>query len=255
MTKAVVPDANSGIYVIDLSNYDAVYYPLETSSAPVFAAVSADGMTAYVTGTNTGSVYVVNLASGSVINTFPLSMGMIYGITLNAQGDAAYVAVYGGGWGSTVVEIDVATGTVLATLTAAGGPETMTLAPDGQSLLVATQYNGLVVLNLSDSSLNETVPMDQDLRHVAINAAGTLAVATSNADGTVTLVDFNPALVARPAVVTTPDAQLANTGQSPLQNVIPVFALVLLLVLAGLAVFGIRHSLQSAANASARSAR
>lgn len=251
-TKAVVPDSISGIYVIDLTNYDVAYYPLETSSAPVFAAVSPDGMTAYVTGANTGSVYVVDLASGILISTYPLSLGMIYGITLNAMGDAAYVAVYGGGAGSSVVQIDVATGDVLATLTAAGAPETMTLAPDGQSLLVTTQHNGLVVLNLADSSLNETVPMGQDLRHVAINAAGTTAVVTSNADGTATLVDFDPALVA-PPVVTSPDAQLPSTGASPLQSAIPLFAFVL--VLAGLAVFGIRRSLGSAMNASAPSVR
>jgi LPXTG-motif cell wall-anchored protein len=234
-TKAVVPDSQSGIYVIDLTNDNVVYRPIAAGGAPVFAAISSDGLTAYVTAVNTGSVYVVNLATGVVTNTFALSLGMIYGITLSAQGDSAYVAVYGGGAGKKVVELDLSTGAVLAKLTAAGAPGIMTMAPDGQSLLVATQYSGLKVLNLSDSSLNETVAMGQDLRHIAISPAGNLAVVTSNQDDTATLVDFNPAL-------TSSRAQLPNTGPSTAQNASPFLAA--LLFLTGVAMFSVRRSLR-----------
>jgi LPXTG-motif cell wall-anchored protein len=110
------------------------------------------------------------------------------------------------------------------------------MAPDGQSLLVATKYGGLVVLNLADSSQNETVAAGGDLRHVAISPAGNLAVVTSNLDDTATLVDFNPAA---------PEAQLANTGPSTAQNVISFLAALLILV--GVALFSVRRSLRKSA--------
>ena len=208
--------------------------PIAAGAAPVFAAISSDGLTAYVTAANTGSVYVVNLATGVVTNTFALSLGMIYGITLSAQGDSAYVAAYGAEViGNKVVEIDLSTGDVLASLTAAGNPETVVMAPDGQSLLVATKYGGLVLLNLADSSQNETVAMGQDLRHVAISPAGNLAVVTSTLDDTATLVDFNPAA---------PEAQLPNTGPSTAQNANSFLAALLLLT--GVAAFSVRRSLR-----------
>jgi YVTN family beta-propeller protein len=236
-TKAVVPDSVSGIYVIDLINDVVVNRPIAAGSAPVFAAISADGLTAYVTAVNTGSVYVVDLTSGVVTNTFALSLGVIYGITFSAQGDSAYIAAYGAeGIGNSVVEIDLSTGAVLASLTAAGNPQTVVMAPDGQSLLVATKYGGLVVLNLADSSQNETVAAGGDLRHVAISPAGNLAVVTSNLDDTATLVDFNPAA---------PEAQLANTGPSTAQNVISFLAALLILV--GVALFSVRRSLRKSA--------
>ena len=99
------------------------------------------------------TISVVDLEAGAVVATIAMPEKYPFNVLVSPKGARAFV---GNVMGSTIVEIDTATNTVVQTIKTAPGPNGMTFTPDGDNILFTAVYAGrLQAYNLSARVVNE----------------------------------------------------------------------------------------------------
>jgi YVTN family beta-propeller protein len=112
-------------------------------------AVSPDGKTVYVTGTESNELYLVSAATDRVTGTVKVGE-LPWQVVASPDGKTVYVANPDS---SSVSVISAATGAVTATIAIPGDPDTLALTPDGSQLWVGARYLAKVdVLSTADNS-------------------------------------------------------------------------------------------------------
>ena len=96
-------------------------------------AVDAAGPKAYVGNFSDNTVSVVDLGSGSVVATIPVSAGP-HGMTVSPDGKTVYIS---GDGASNLDVIDTATDRVRRTIEIGKSPHGLAMTPDGKTLLAA----------------------------------------------------------------------------------------------------------------------
>ncbi len=117
-------------------------------------AVSPDGKSLYVTGTESNQLYVVSTATDRVTRTIKVGE-MPWQVVASPDGKTVYVANPDSNSVSVIsVASGAATGKVTSTLTVPGVPDTLALTPNGQQLWVGARIAAkVVVLNTADGSI------------------------------------------------------------------------------------------------------
>jgi YVTN family beta-propeller protein len=112
-------------------------------------AVSPDGKSLYVTGTESNLLYVVSTATDRVTRAVKVGQ-MPWQVVVSPDGKTVYVANPDS---DSVSVISAATGKVTSTLTVPGVPDTLALTPNGQQLWVGARTAAkVVVLSTADGS-------------------------------------------------------------------------------------------------------
>ncbi len=241
-SKLLVPNSIGDVFIIDTAT-NTILQTVAVDGAPVYSAFSPDGLTAYVTSANTPTLSVIDVATGTVSHTYTFNVGQLYGVTLNFDGSKAFVAEFDGGSGTSVLQIDTASGVLDKTMTVCAGPQNSSFAPDSSLLLVACVSGNLNVLNVETGVVASTVSTESGSRYVAITPDGSNAVVGNLDSHSLTVVSFDPALVppVEPGKVVDKNAGgLAATGVE--SN--PALLLVGLVLMAVAAVFGLKSKLR-----------
>jgi YVTN family beta-propeller protein len=131
------------IAVIDTARHRQIQ-TLRVSGDPFPIAVSRSGRTLFVT-TNEDRLFGLSLPGGRVIGTVALP-ATSHHITVHPSSDRLYVATRAGG---SVLEIDTNHYRVLRTFTIGGWPQGLAVSPDGATLYVANERQGLEVIRLA----------------------------------------------------------------------------------------------------------
>jgi DNA-binding beta-propeller fold protein YncE len=167
---AVSPDGSKLLVPLNLADAAAIVDTasgvtsyVKTGSYPYGAAITPDGATGLVTNEAAGTVSFINLATG--VKTGDVALGHLThpeGITVDAQGTRAYVAVAND---DRVAVIDLATrapaGNWSTARSAGAGtsPTALALSPDGARLYVAeSSADELAVFDTADGALAGRIP-------------------------------------------------------------------------------------------------
>jgi DNA-binding beta-propeller fold protein YncE len=166
---AVTPDGAKLLVPLNLADAAAIVDTatgatayVKTGSYPYGAAVTPDGATGIVTNEAAGTVSFIDLATG--VKTVDVALGHLThpeGITIDAQGTRAYVAVANA---DRVAVIDLATHALAdnwSTTRSDGGttPTALALSADGSRLFVAeSSADELAVFETADGSLAGRIP-------------------------------------------------------------------------------------------------
>jgi LPXTG-motif cell wall-anchored protein len=213
-TRLVVPNSIGTVFIIDTAT-NSVTQTVAVNDAPVYVAISPNSTTAYVTSANTPNLSVIDIASGVVTHTYGLNSGQVYGVTLTADGSKVFIAEFGGGSGTHVLQVDSASGTVDKTFEICAGPQIIKFSPDPNRLLVACNSGYLDVLNVETATVESTVTTQNGSRYVDVSSDGTKALVGNLDSHSLTVVSFNPALLPQvePGRVVDKNAgSLAETG-------------------------------------------
>jgi YVTN family beta-propeller protein len=132
---------------------------------------------------------VLDTSNNTIVATIPLAAGAVpNGVAVSADGTRAYVADLGT---SSVVVIDTATNTQIATFTDVGlGLDRVALTPDGNHLYVTASASASVtVLDAFTGATIATVPVGISPYGVAMRPDGAVAYVTNAVSGTVSVID------------------------------------------------------------------
>ncbi len=171
---------------------------LSVGNQPDHITINPQGTLAYVSNFGSGTVSVINLATNTVANTITVENGP-QGIAFNPSGTFAYVTNLCGTGSScgyetstepgTVSIINVATNTVVNTVTVGGEPFGVTVNPQGTLAYVlnscnpappCSAQNGTIsVINLATNAITNTIQMGTSLTTAAFSPNGMLAYVVS----------------------------------------------------------------------------
>lgn len=177
---------------------NTVVATINVGVTPAGLAVTPDSRYLYVANNNNygianeDCVTVVDLATNLPVTTIhDASFDQPYTVTINAAGTKAYVA---NSAGSTITIIDIATNTVLGTITGFDGPSGMVITPDGLTAYV-NNYGGPIagsgfgntvrVVDLtSDTIVGPAITVGQAPAALAITPDGAYVYVANYIDGT-----------------------------------------------------------------------
>jgi DNA-binding beta-propeller fold protein YncE len=132
------------IAVIDTTRH-SVIQGIPVAGDPFPLLVSPSGRTLFVT-TNEDRLFAVSLQTGRVTGSLALP-ATSHHLALHPAGDRLYVATRAGG---SVLEVDLHRFKVLRAFSLGGWPQGMVISPDGTSLFVANEHQGLDVVRLGN---------------------------------------------------------------------------------------------------------
>jgi YVTN family beta-propeller protein len=203
MIVAVPSSATVAVPTVQSSN-------LTVGSAPTGIAISPDGSKAYVASYSANNVSVIDLATGLVERTIAVGRTPT-SIAIHPSGAFAYVVNYNdpgdASRPSSISRIELATGTVSATITDASfsGSVNVIFSPDGSKAYVTnrgvvdTLGNKISVVSTATNQVTETITTLQDRTiNIAISSDGE-RLYVSHLTGHVSSIDISSS----PAVVTT----------------------------------------------------
>jgi len=178
-------------------------FRLPPASGDTFAgglAVSPDGRRLYVTRLFAQSVSVIDLPSGQVISTVPLSAEP-YTCVVSADGKKLYVSIWGG---SKVDVFDTSSMSLFEEWSTGDHPNALVLSPDGKRLFVACGNASAVwvfdtfsgdALEQISMSLYPDAPLTTTPNSVALSPDGTsLLVANADINAVAVVNVGNPSL-------------------------------------------------------------
>ncbi len=177
--RAVYDATFSGLVVINTAT-DTASAPIPAGTDPYGVAVSRDGLSAYVTGTGSGSVSVIDTATNTVTATIPVgNLQQPQGIAVSPNGSLVYVANLAG----TVSVINTATDAVTATIQAGNSPEGVAVSPNGSRVYVTDGGGATVsVINAATNAVTATISVGHQPSGVAISADGSRLYVTNQGD-------------------------------------------------------------------------
>ncbi|HEV2686861.1 MAG TPA: hypothetical protein VGW79_09500, partial [Actinomycetota bacterium] len=130
------------IAVVDTTRHSLVQaIPIPGDPFPLL--LSPSGRTLFVT-TNEDRLFAISLVSGRVMDSLALP-ATSHHLALHPAGDRLYVATRAGG---SVLEVDLHRFKVLRAFALGGWPQGIVVSPDGTSLFVANERQGLDVVRL-----------------------------------------------------------------------------------------------------------
>jgi YVTN family beta-propeller protein len=202
--------------------------PATTLGGEVWAiAITPDGRTAYAVDSTLDTVSEIDLASGSVEATIPVS-GDPEDIAITPDGRTAFVSRYNA---NSVVGIDLATDTVGTPIQLSGNPQGVAIAPDGRSLYV-TEYTGnaVVPIDLATGAVGSAIPAGTAPSGIAITPDGSTAYVADYGGSTLYPIDLATDTALPPITVGTagysdavsPDGGTAYVTQFASSNTTPV---------------------------------
>ena len=195
----------SAIMAVNTNTYAVRTIPI-ANSTPYGIAITPNGNYAYVTSPGipvngiqpNGSVYVINLQTGSVVAKIGVGRGT-QGIAISPNGNYAYVANYDD---STVSVIDTATNKVVSVISSIGyGVDNIAVSPNGKyvytsnynlplELYLGRQFNGSsTIIDGTSNRFIKTVIAGQGPDAVAVSPTGTYAYVVNAGDGTISLIN------------------------------------------------------------------
>ncbi len=158
------------VSVIDLQNNTVITTITNACfNQPYTITINAAGTLAYITNSGGHSVSVIDIATNAVVQTITGFDGPS-GLVISPDGTTAYVNNYGStpgvgsGNGTTVSIVNLATGTIVGTITVGLAPAALALSPDGQYLYTANYVDGnpgtgtITIVRTSDGAVVGTIP-------------------------------------------------------------------------------------------------
>jgi YVTN family beta-propeller protein len=159
----------------------------------------------YVTNERSGDVSIIDAATQTVIKTLPLGKRP-RGVEASADGRFLYVALSGSPIAGPGVdestlpppdrsadgigEIDLATNTLVRTISAGTDPEQVAISRDGKQAYVANEDAALLsVIDLPSGKVTHTVPIGEEPEGVALHPLKNEVYVTSENDGAVFAID------------------------------------------------------------------
>lgn len=148
---------------------------------------SNDGTTLYQTGADNGRLFIVDVASNTVTNSFAVGTSA-FGVVFHPDGTTAYVMNSGS---NNISVIDTGTETISATIALSDSPRFGTVIPDGSKLYVGRgnavnaidTSNNTIVATISASNIyNVTFSFDQPVVYASDWSTGRVYVINTNSD-------------------------------------------------------------------------
>jgi YVTN family beta-propeller protein len=169
-------------------------------ATPFAVAISRTGVV-YVTKLHSAEAVRAQLPSTALSAPFPVG-ALPSQVRMSPDGKTAYV---GNQDSQTISVIDVATNTVKSTIALPGGSVlTIGLAPDGQTMLAPTDFNGVYIINVSAGKVVDSIPAAQVgtiLAGVAFHPSQPCGYVAARDDGTVSTIDLRQNKVVRTIAV------------------------------------------------------
>ena len=162
---AITPDGNyayvannhgTTVSVINTATNTVIGPPIAVGNSPVGVAVTPNGKYVFVTNNSDNTVSVISTATHSVVGP-PIGVGNDpAGVVITPDGRFAYVANNGSGEvnSNTVSVIDIATDTVVGSVTVGNKPLGIDVTPDGKYVYVTNSNDGTVsVINTATNKM------------------------------------------------------------------------------------------------------
>jgi YVTN family beta-propeller protein len=170
---------------------------------------------AYIANERSGSVSVIDAASGAVVATLPVG-DVPQGVAAGPTGTRVYVA---NRRSNDIAVIDTAANVVVATIAAGDSPYGIAVSPDGRTVYVANTFsNVLSVIDATTHRVVGTVAVDAHPKGVAVNPAGSRVYVASEASLAVVDAATRRVLARAPiggdayGVAVSPDGRLVYVG-------------------------------------------
>ena len=144
------------VSVINTATNTVIGPPIAVGNSPVGVAVTPNGKYVFVTNNSDNTVSVISTATHSVVGP-PIGVGNDpAGVVITPDGRFAYVANNGSGAvnSNTVSVIDIATDTVVGSVTVGNKPLGIDVTPDGKYVYVTNSNDGTVsVINTATNKM------------------------------------------------------------------------------------------------------
>lgn len=189
LNPAITPDGKNALVTLSgagsLGVFDLANNTLATSIpiTSLYTAITPDGTKAYVTSL---SNYITQVDLNNYNTTsIPLGNGT-FGIAVTPNGQKIYVS---NNSSSDVSVLEVATNTVINTISVGLFPREMAITPDGSRLYVSNQNSANVsVIDLANDTVIATVPAGALPRNIAITPNGTKAYVANQFSNNLTVI-------------------------------------------------------------------
>lgn len=194
----VTCDLSRKLLVIDPKK-QAVEAAIDTEGTGHWVAVLPDASKAYVANKNDKLyVTVIDLKTREIVNRVPAPNGT-QGIVASPDGKRVLAADYGE---PAVLVIDTATDKVIDKIALEGNPKAAfkpRYSPDGKTLLVCNQTEGLVnIIKVGElHGKQQVVKVGKDPMGFAISPDGKTALVANHGDGTVSVINLKAGTVER----------------------------------------------------------
>lgn len=178
---------NTGLlYMVDTAS-GGVARKLEVPGPVHHVLVTSNGRYAVSTHPMGGSISVVSLESGNIVETVATGPSPNYAVESD-DGQSLYVSNTGNG---TVSEVDTKHWFVRRNLRVGGSPEHMVLSPDGDRLFVNDVSGGRVaVVGLAQGNVAADYAVGKTPHGVGLSADGTMLYATARGDDRLVRIDL-----------------------------------------------------------------
>ncbi len=210
-----------------ITNTAAAPSGIISGNAARLIAIAPDGATAYVAGTNSGSVTPVFRATET--GGPPVSIGGIPdGVAISPNGATAYVTNLNS---ANVTPINVASNTAGSPISAGGGTVGIAITPDGTRAFVTNVFaNTVTPIVLASNTAGAPIVVGRQPVDIAITPDGTTAYVTNNEDNTVTPINLASNTADAPipvgsepqGIAITPDGKTAYVTDLGSNTVTPV---------------------------------
>lgn len=151
-----VPNYGDGtVSIINTTTYAVTALTINGYAQTVF--ITPDGAKAYVPlYYQDNLIYIIDTATNTPDGTITVEQGP-YSVAFTADGATAYVGNYDG---ESVSIVDVATGTVVRTLSIGVKPDMLALTPDETQIASVNEPGFLLLMNTLTQNVTQTTPLD-----------------------------------------------------------------------------------------------
>lgn len=192
-TAYVTNQFSQSVSVVDVAS-NSVTRTFSVSGDPFYVAAAPDGARLWVT-LNTGTVVVIELATGQPVATIPVGSAP-NGIAFHPTQPIAYVSA---AWAGTVSEVSTATLVILRTFPVGGSPQGLAIAPDGAELYIANEGFGLQIWDPVADTAITTVNIGSGAFGLALSPDNT-RLAVTLPSGQVTFIDRATRMITKTVV-------------------------------------------------------
>jgi DNA-binding beta-propeller fold protein YncE len=173
------------IAVIDTTRH-CVVQSIRVEGDPFPLLLSPSGRTLFVT-TNHDQLFAISLQTGRVMASLPLP-ATSHHLAVHPAGDRLYVATRAGG---SVLEVDLHRFKVLRKFSVGGWPQGIVVSPDGATLFVANERQGLDVIRLGTGGRVATIMSEKGAVALALSPDRRFLYAGHARAGVVSMIEVS----------------------------------------------------------------